>query len=499
MKTNSLWKNLAICIFFLVTATLVSYFFFINASNSSNAAICYMLAVFFISRYTSGYKWGFISSVIGVIAFNYIFAFPYFAIDFFREGYPLTFIGMLTISLITSAAATQLNNQKQEALENEQALATINQFNQQTLGCKSRQELLALTTDYLAKLNKCSVLFWPYGTDEPVSSYPYYLYDTDTLALFQNEQVHNQALNLDSTSPDGKLTINGYYIYYLPVRSQDHIWGTLFFRSPESHNANLDSHFSRLMISQIALSLEHFALLEQSQELLLESEKEKMRSNLLRAVSHDLRTPLTGMIGASSAYLDAKTFLDEEYKDQLIQGIYDDANWLLNMVENLLSVTKIDQTRENATVAKQAEPLEEVVSEALMRFKKRYPDSPVNVKIPSEFLMIPMDVTLIEQVIINLLENAVVHGKGERPIDLFVEKSETDVIFHIRDYGKGIPKEHIPFIFDGYSLSQTEHNDTHKGMGIGLSICKTIILAHQGQIDAISYEEGAEFLFRLPL
>ena len=224
-----------------------------------------------------------------------------------------------------------------------------------------------------------------------------------------------------------------------------------------------------------------------------------MRSNLLRAISHDLRTPLTGMIGASSAYLDAKNFLDEEYKDQLIQGIYDDANWLLNMVENLLIVTKIDQTGKKATVKKQPEPLEEVVSEALLRFQKRYPNNPVNVSIPEDFLMIPMDATLIEQVIINLLENAVVHGRSQQAIDFYIEKKDTDVLFHIRDYGTGIPKERISSIFDGFSATHMEHNDTHKGMGIGLSICKSIILAHQGAIEVIRHENGSEFLFHLPL
>lgn len=499
MKTKSFKKDLAICAFFLISATLVSYFFFISASNSSNAAICYMLAVFFISRYTDGYLWGFVSSVIGVVAFNYIYAFPYFAIDFFREGYPLTFLGMLTISLITSAVTTQLNNQKQEALDNEQALTMINQFNEQILGCQSRKELLKLTTNYLSKLNKCSILFIPHKIELPYSDCPRCLYDNDTEDVFSYEALVKEASLLTESSSYGSLSVEQKHYYFLPVSSQEQFWGTLFFHTDNIFDFHPDSHFSQLMISQIALSLEHFSLLEQSQKLALDSEKEKMRSNLLRAVSHDLRTPLTGMIGASSTYLDAKEFLDEAYKDQLIQGIYDDANWLLNMVENLLSVTKIDQTQKNATVAKQPEPLEEVISEALMRFKKRYPDSPVNVSIPEEFLMIPMDATLIEQVIINLLENAVVHGKSEQPIDFYVETNRDTAIFHIRDYGKGIPAERIPSIFDGYALSHTEHNDTHKGMGIGLSICKTIILAHQGTIEVIGHDNGAEFLFQLPL
>ena len=499
LKERELWKNIGICAFFLISATLVSYFFFVNADTSTNAAICYTLAIFFIARFTSSYKWGFISSVIGVVAFNFIFAFPYFAIDFFQEGYPLTFAGMLTISLITSAVTTQLNNQKQEAMQKEKALASINQFNKQVLGCKSRQELLQLAVDYLSDLNGCSVLFWPDKAEDTITSFPYCLCTNDVIERFEHSRIRSQAFNLEISSPSGIIETLEWLYYYLPVYSPNKAWGTIFICYSKSREIPLDSHFNELIIPQIALSLEHFALLEQRQSLILESEKEKMRSNLLRAVSHDLRTPLTGMIGASSTYLDAKDFLDEPSKDQLIQGIHDDANWLLNMVENLLSITKIDQTRQNATVTKQPEPLEEVVSEALVRFQKRYPEAFVNVMVPEEFLMVPMDATLIEQVIINLLENAVVHGRGQKAIDFHVEQTDTSVIFHIRDYGKGIPDERIANIFDGYTLSQAEHTDAHKGMGIGLSICKTIILAHQGKIDAISHKDGAEFLFQLPL
>ncbi len=499
MKWKGSWKDLGICAFFLITATLVSYFFFVNADNSANVATCYTLAVFFISRYTSGYLWGFLSSIVSVIIINYIFSFPYYAIDFLQKGYPITFVGMLTISLITSAVTTQLNNQTKQALSKEKILSTINQFNKYVLRCKSRQELLSLTVSYLSELNNSSVLFWPNGTNDDISKFPYCLMNDNTITIFSNERIRNQALKLDSTSKTGILETEKQRYYYLPVCSQQENWGTLFICTDKNTDINPNSHFHGLIIPQIALSLDHFALLEHNQNLTLESEKEKMRSNLLRAISHDLRTPLTGMIGASSTYLDAKHFLDEEYKDQLIQGINNDANWLLNMVENLLSVTKIDQSRENAVLAKQLEPLEEVVSEAFTRFQKRYPKSQVNVTVPDEFLMVPMDATLIEQVIINLLENAVVHGKGKKAIDFYVEKTKTTVIFHIRDYGRGIPEERLSIIFDGYPITKNEHNDTHKGMGIGLSICKTIILAHHGEIEAKTYENGAEFLFSLPL
>ena len=327
----------------------------------------YTLATFFISRYTKGYWWGIVSSLLSVMFINWRFTFPYFKLNFMIDGYPMTFFGILVIAIITNMTTTSLNREKEEAVKREKELAKLNEYNKQ---------------------------------------------------------------------------IN---------------------------------------------------------ELQIEKEKEKMRSNLLRAISHDLRTPLTGMIGASSTYLEAKDQLDEKAKDQLVMGIKEDANWLLNMVENLLSITRIQNDGGNtqAYVKKVPEPLEEVVAEAIQRYHKRYPDNELDVKIPEEFLMVPMDPTLIEQVIMNLLENAWVHSGTHGPIELDIEKDKDKVVFYIRDHGKGIEPERIDQIFDGCA-GAIDH-ESRKGMGIGLSICKSIVMAHQGDVHARNYEDGAEFSFSLPM
>ena len=151
----------------------------------------------------------------------------------------------------------------------------------------------------------------------------------------------------------------------------------------------------------------------------MESETEKMRATLLRAVSHDLRTPLTGIIGNSSLFLESQNDLSSTEQRTIMTNIYEDSNWLLNMVENLLSVTRIQG--DSLSINTTEEPVEEVVGEALEKLKKRYPDAAIRVKIPEEFLMIPMDAVLIEQVTINLLENAIVHSGSILPIDFIVE------------------------------------------------------------------------------
>lgn len=239
------------------------------------------------------------------------------------------------------------------------------------------------------------------------------------------------------------------------------------------------------------------ALLAEREEIISRAEKEKMRANLLRAISHDLRTPLTSIIGTSDSYLELNSSLSDDEKETLVSQINDDANWLLNMVENLLSVTRIKDS-ESARVSKSPEIVEEVISEAIQRFKKRHPEASVDVSIPKDFVMLPMDPLLIEQVIINLLDNAFVHSESSRPIALTVIDSPCNVIFCIRDYGIGINAALLPSIFDGSGARSSTSSDSHRGMGIGLSICKTIINAHSGTITALNHDQGAEFMFTLP-
>jgi len=353
MGKTALLHNVIITVVILIIAILTSVLFFVTTQNGNNVSLIFVLAIVLICRYTDGYHPGIIASIIGVLAVNIFFTIPYGRMNFTMDGYPITFIGMLGISLITSTTTTHMKEQAK--------------------------------------------------------------------------------------------------------------------------------------------------ILQEREKLLMDAEKEKMRANLLRAVSHDLRTPLTAIIGSSSGYLDNKDQLTQSQKDQLVSHIYDDANWLLHMVENLLTVTRI-QTDKPASIAKSIEAVEEVVGEAVSRFKKRYPGSPVRVRTPEEFYMIPMDATLIEQVILNLLENAVLHAHSDRPTDLTVTlKDNSWIQFEIKDYGRGIPEDRLETIFEGSPYGTEESADSKRGMGIGLTICKTIIKVHGGTITAGNHAEGAVFTFLLPI
>lgn len=246
------------------------------------------------------------------------------------------------------------------------------------------------------------------------------------------------------------------------------------------------------------LSLRTFRLARQavaSKRLLAEAETEKMRANLLRAISHDLRSPLTGIIGNSLTYLEHQDSLTNDEKETLVRNIYDASSWLVNMVENLLTVTHI--RNHSLTISTREESVEEVVAEALQRIEKRHPDCSIHVSVPEDFVMIPMDAFLIEQVTVNLLENALLHSGTDAPIDFIAENYPDYVSFTIRDYGNGIPKHKLEHLFED-SYYSDPLADAQTGMGIGLVICKTIITAHHGTITGHNHSDGAEFIFTLP-
>ena len=254
-----------------------------------------------------------------------------------------------------------------------------------------------------------------------------------------------------------------------------------------------------LVMLAVALSVSALTTQIKNQEKIrLESEKEKMRANLLRAVSHDIRTPLTSIAGSASVILENQDALSQDKVMELVANIKEEAQWLVRMVENLLSITRMNA--ENAKIDKQEELAEEVISAAVSKFAKRFPGIETEVHVPDEILLVPMDATLIEQVLVNLLENSVIHGRTTSRIRIQVSKQEDVAVFSVEDNGEGIEESVLPVIFDGNLVARGESSDNKRNMGIGLSVCKSIIKAHRGNMRAENREEGgARMIFTLPM
>ena len=301
-------------------------------------------------------------------------------------------------------------------------------------------------------------------------------------------------------------------VFLISVYTDGYVWGVVAsligvlavnfaFRSPYfafnfTLPENLFSGMAMLVVSIMTSTLT--TRIKKQEQLRMESETEKMRATLLRAVSHDLRTPLTSIYGACSTVIENYDSLEKEQKLKLLGEACSDAQWLNRMVENLLSVTRFD----GGQVAVQKTPtvLEELVDTVLVRFQKLHPGVPVEVKLPDDFIVIPMDSMLIQQVLTNLLENAVLHAEGMTQLTLRVFTLGSRAVFEVKDDGCGIPKERLRTLFSGTGgPDPNAPADSGKhGMGIGLSVCAAIVKAHGGEIQAESkVGEGTSIRFWL--
>ncbi len=258
---------------------------------------------------------------------------------------------------------------------------------------------------------------------------------------------------------------------------------------------NIVSAIILLVVTMMACGLT--AKVKHHEAIRAERDKERMRANLLRAISHDLRTPLTTIYGASSALVEKYDDFSDEQCKEMLKGIREDSQWLHRMVENLLSITRLDG--ENVKIIKTETVLDELVDSVLVKFAKRYPQQVIDVDIPEDFVSIPMDALLIEQVLINILENAVQHAVGMTSLRFKVFTISGKAVFEIKDNGCGISKTKLKEIFSGVYTTNCDVSDGRKNnAGIGLSVCASIIKGHGGDIKAENAKDGG-CVFRFTL
>jgi len=470
--------------------------------DNQSVIMLYILSVLIISRITSGYVYGITASIISVLIVNFLFTEPYYTLNVIQQGYPITFVVMLFVALFTSAMTIRFKTQTKAAVDKEQRTEVLYEINKKLLVTRGLKKIVSLTAEYITKLFERSVIFY---TKDPSNGslgiLMQYKEDPDAAFLlsFDESAVAHWVFINQKRAGAGTDTFMGAGAFYMPVIFQGNVLGVIGISCLNGNIIEQNNRaFLRRIASLVAMALERQRLSDEQRLILVESEKEKMRSNLLRAISHDLRTPLTGILGASSAILENNDTLDIETKNKLILNIKDDSQWLIRMVENLLSVTRINE--DTANVAKTPEAAEEIIAAAIGRIRKRFTDQKINVSVPEELLLVPMDGTLIEQVIINLIENAIKHSGDDTAIDVTLKKIDNTAVFEVCDKGEGIAEQDFPYLFESYVPNGKRSADSSRGMGIGLSICMSIVKAHQGKMEASNNKDkGASFRFTLPL
>lgn len=495
------WSDVLKTVSMIGLTMLISALLTLVDFRNQNFAMLYILTILIISRITSGYVYGIVASILCVIIDNFLFMEPRFTLNVIQSDYPITFAVMLLTALITSTMTVRMKSQAELARGREQRIEVLYEINKKLLVTRGLENIVDLTNEYIVKIFGRSTIFYINDPEDGIHGIMKQAkeeQDTSFLLLPEEVAVANWVFINQKRAGSGTDTFMGAGAYYMPVIFQGNVLGVLGISCSQGFRIDQNNRaFMRRITSLVAMALERQRLSDEQRAILVETEKEKMRSNLLRAISHDLRTPLTGILGASSAILENNDILEKETKEQLVTHIKEDSQWLIRMVENLLSVTRINE--ETANVTKTPEAAEEIIAAAISRIRKRFPEQKINVTVPEELLMVPMDGTLIEQVIINLIENAIKHS-GETEIKVSLMKEHDMAVFEVSDNGEGIPEQDFPYLFETYVPNGKRSSDSSRGMGIGLSICSSIVNAHQGKMEAYNQEDGgAVFRFSLPV
>lgn len=495
------WPDTLKTLGILSVATLFSLGLRMVDINSQNVVMPYILSVLIVSSITEGYLYGLAASALSVLLFNFFFAFPYHTFSAIEPVYRMTFVIMFVVAFITSTLTARIKTQARLSAEREHRTKLLYEINKKLLITSGLENIVALINDYIVKVFDRSVAFYAQDLEKDSTVFFKEASADQPISILQSEEERSVAHWVFANNKNagcGTDTFKGAAAYYIPIISQVRVLGVIAISCTKGRLRPNNLLFLRMLAAQTAMALERQYLSDEQRRIMIESEKEKIRGNLLRAISHDIRTPLTGILGASSAILENGGNFDKETHDKLLSNIKEDSQWLIRMVENLLSITRIREGTMN--VAKSAEVVEEIVAEAIGHIRKRFPARRISVKVPDDVIIIPMDGTLIIQVLINLMENAISHSPEDSDLEVEVGVEDRYVSFEVRDNGKGIAAEDFPYLFESYVPNGKRTPDSARGMGIGLSICMSIIKAHNGSLKAANRNGGgAVFKFRLPL
>lgn len=476
----------------IMLATLVTEGMQYLHFGDQNLMLVYIFFVLLVARYTSGYLWSAMASIISVLSYNWFFVEPLYSLTVYKAGYPITLVIMLIVALMISNLMVRLKTQAENAKEKEHQMEILYELNKQYMETRNEQEIYESTTTYLARLLQREVAL--YDREGHLRSLHSSRETLSQLTGKDEKAVAFWVVKNQKEAGRGTDTLIGANGFYLPIVLNGKPLGALGVERNEEHQlANSQLNYLRLVITQIATVLEQVSLASEKEQIQLENEREKVRSNLLRAVSHDLRTPLTTISGIAETLSETEGVIKKETKQKLLGDIQSESQWLIRMVENLLSVTRINLT--NMAVKRSEEPIEEIIEAVLTHLKKVYPQLKIIVKMPDQLIFVQVDPILIEQALFNLIENGVRHGTADTPIFLRVSQ-EQDVVIEIENQGE-IPLGQYQKIQANLTNDTEVPVDSKNGLGIGLSIVKTIIHAHEGKL-AIETKAGST-IFRIYL
>ena len=488
----------AVFLLSLLACTLIGFLFFHLGFTDANIIMVYLLGLLVVSISTTHRAFSMVWAVISVLLFDLLFTTPRLTIYAYETGYPVTFLTMLIAAFSISTLAIRLKKNAGQSAKAAQRMSVVLETDRQLTKAKSKDEILTVLANQLTQLLRRSLVIYP--AENGVLGDPvFYPAADDTVPYRTNAEKQAVEWAFSHHKRSGATTEvypQADYLYY-SMRVQDQAYGVV---GVAVHGSPLDASEQSMLgsvVGECSLALESVRNAREKEESLVLAENERLRANLLRAVSHDLRTPLTSVMGNADNLLACGDTLDEETRRQLYTDIYSDAQWLTSMVENLLSASRMSGDGLNLNMT--TELIDDMIGEAIRHMGRRLDDYHLENHKPDELLFVKADARLIVQVVINLLDNAIKYSPPGSHITIDTTSDAEKVEVRVADDGPGIPDDQKEHIFDLFFTSGNPTGDSRRGLGIGLALCQSVIKAHHGEITVSDhFPHGAVFTFTLP-
>ena len=494
-------RELLLTLGILTAATAIGWLFLRLGFTDANIITLYLLGVLFTSVLTSGYTCGILASILSVILFNYFLTEPHLSLLAYGSGYPVTFVIMLGASILTGTLAAKLKAHAQLSAHDAFRTKLLFDTNQQLQKAQSKEDAYQTTAVQLQRLLERDILVYPaengqlgtglfYAADgSPACSVPPAQRESEVVEwTWQNRK---RAGATTAQFPRAK------YLY-LAIRTQQQAYGVIGISVAGKPLDAFESSITLSILGECALALDNLRNAREKEEAAVLAKNEQLRANLLRSISHDLRTPLTSISGNADTLLHSYNVLDEQTRKQIFTDIYDDAQWLTGLVENLLSVTKIADGSVKLRLSYQV--VDDIVSEALRHIDRRSAEHHITVDCGDEPLLVRVDAGLIVQVLINLVNNAVKYTPAGSNIRITAIPRENMAEICVSDNGPGIPDELKEHVFEMFFTGGNPIGDSRRSLGLGLTLCQAIIHAHNGEMTLKENSpHGCIFSFTVPL
>ncbi len=495
-------RDFLLSIAILVITSCVGAVFDCLNFEEANIITVYVLGVLITAVLTQNRIYSICSSFVSVLVFNFLFTDPRLSLHAYGSGYPVTFVVMFCAAFLTSTLAAKLKEHaKLSALAayRNKILFDVNQALQQATG---QTDIIRTTALHLQRLLQRDIVAYSEkeGHLEPAEVY-YTDPDVPHAGEYTSESERAVALwvlNNNKHAGATTQTLSGAKCLYLAIRINQMVYGVVGIAMEKEPLDISEKSMTLSILGECALALENERNAREKEEAAVLAQKEQLRANLLRAISHDLRTPLTSISGNASNFLSNGDKMDDQTKHQLFTDIYDDSMWLINLVENLLSVSRLEENRLNLHFS--SELVSDVIEEALKHINRRSVEYHISVHHQDEFLLAKMDAKLIVQVIINLVDNAIKYTPAGSNIEITTKSEDQKAVISVSDNGPGISDELKPRIFDMFFSGANRIADSRRSLGLGLSLCKSIVTAHGGTICVSdNHPHGTRFVFTLPM